>query len=127
MGLIQPYVGKYVTATSASTKLDATSIFKGCNAVDEDAEGMSRLITLLKGAGISLNEKVLSINNQTVDGNIEECVTGIEEQKKVILNATDTIRSATEKAYNQLQKRFNDEARAKDRAIQEQKNRENQG
>ena len=35
MGLLQPYIGRYVSAPSASEVLDAQAVFDGCDAVEK--------------------------------------------------------------------------------------------
>ena len=37
MGLLQPYRGRYASASSASNKIDAATILAGCDAVDNEA------------------------------------------------------------------------------------------
>lgn len=127
MGLMRQYVGKYVTATSASTKIDATAIIKGCNAVDNDANEISRLANLFKSEAARIDKTSLSIDNKTMEENVDECSAGIEERRKAILDATDYIRQVTEDIYNQIQSQYNENAKARDRAIQAQKNRQSKG
>lgn len=127
MGLMRQYVGKYVTATSASTKIDATAIIKGCNAVDNDANEISRLANLFKSEAARINKTSLSIDNKTMEENVDECSAGIEERRKAILDATDYIRQVTEDIYNQIQSQYNENAKARDRAIQAQKNSQSKG
>lgn len=127
MGLMRQYVGKYVTATSASTKIDATAIIKGCNAVDNDANEISRLANLFKSEAARIDKTSLSIDNKTMEENVDECSAGIEERRKAILDATDYIRQVTEDIYNQIQSQYNENAKARDRAIQAQKNSQSKG
>lgn len=127
MGLMRQYVGKYVTATSASTKIDATAIIKGCNAVDNDANEISRLANLFKSEAARIDKTSLSIDNKTMEENVYECSAGIEERRKAILDATDYIRQVTEDIYNQIQSQYNENAKARDRAIQAQKNSQSKG
>ena len=127
MGLMRQYVGKYVTATSASTKIDATAIIKGCNAVDNDENEISRLANLFKSEAARIDKTSLSIDNKTMEENVDECSAGIEERRKAILDATDYIRQVTEDIYNQIQSQYNENAKERDRAIQAQKNRQSKG
>lgn len=127
MGLMRQYVGKYVTATSASTKIDATAIIKGCNAVDNDANEISRLANLFKSEAARIDKTSLSIDNKTMEENVDECSAGIEERRKAILDATDYIRQVTVDIYNQIQSQYNENAKARDRAIQAQKNSQSKG
>ena len=127
MGLMRQYVGKYVTATSASTKIDATAIIKGCNAVDNDANEISRLANLFKSEAARIDKTSLSIDNKTMEENVDECSAGIEERRKTILDATDYIRQVTEDIYNQIQSQYNENAKERDTAIQAQKNRQSKG
>ena len=99
MGLMRQYVGKYVTATSASTKIDATAIIKGCNAVDNDANEISRLANLFKSEAARIDKTSLSIDNKTMEENVDECSAGIEERRKAILDATDYTQLPS-KTYN---------------------------
>ena len=127
MGLMRQYVGKYVTATSASTKIDATAIIKGCNAVNNDANEISRLTNLFKSEAARIDKTSLSIDNKTREENVDECSAGKEERRKAILDATDYIRQVTEDIYNQIQSQYNENAKERDRAIQAQKNRQSKG
>ena len=127
MGLMRQYVGKYVTATSASTKIDATAIIKVCNAVDNDANEITRLANLFKSEAARIDKTSLSIDNKTMEENVDECSAGIEERRKAILDATDYIRQVTEDIYNQIQSQYNENAKERDRAIQAQKNRQSKG
>ena len=127
MGLMRQYVGKYVTATSASTKIDSTARIKGCNAVDNDANEISRLANLFKSEAARIDKTSLSIDNKTMEENVDECSAGIEERRKAILDATDYIRQVTEDIYNQIQSQYNENAKERDRAIQAQKNRQSKG
>lgn len=122
MGLLQPYRGTYVSASSASEKIDVNSILNGCNAVDEEANHISEYANSLDSSGSVLDVNVLSVGGKTMLSNIEECCTNINSVETFIINTTAQIREAAESVYNQIQEQMNNEARARDEAAYRERN-----
>ena len=114
MNLLQPYVGKYVTATSASTKIDVDAILAGCDAVDSEASQISTVNSEISDIGSSITENALSVDGMTVSNTVNECCTGISGVQSMITNTTASIREAAVSVYNQFQEQFNEEARIRD-------------
>ena len=111
MSLLQPYVGKFVTATSASTKIDVESIIAGCDAVDSEASRISDINAEVNSVGSTIDEKALSVDGTTISNSLDECCTGINGVQEMIFGTTAGIRESAMSIYNQIQEQFNDEAR----------------
>ena len=114
MGLLQPYVGTYARATSASSKLDVESILAGCDAVDDEVVGISEISSKISQAGSSITKDVLSIDDMDISGSLDECCTGISNTYSNILETTSAIRERAVAVYNQLQAQYNEEAKIRD-------------
>ena len=114
MGLLQPYQGTYVNAESASGYLDAEGIIAGCDAVDAEASRIGESANAVSSATSGLDKFTLSVNDQTVQGDVDECCTGITNTETNIMNMTSQIREMAETQYNQIQERLNNEAYNKD-------------
>ncbi len=119
MSLLQPYVGKFVTATSASTKIDVESIMAGCDSVDSEASKISDVNSNINNIGSTIDSNALSVDGSTVLNSLEECCTGINGVQNMIFNTTSGIREAAISAYNQIQEQFNAEARIRDQEASE--------
>jgi hypothetical protein len=115
MGLLQPYVGTYCSAESASSKLDIGAINAGCDAVDGEAQSMSNYVRSLSDMSSYLNEDTLSFNGVTMQQPIGDCCDGITVVQSNITGTTAQIRAAAENAYNIIQQQLNDEALERDR------------
>ena len=119
MSLLQPYVGKFVTATSASTKIDVESIMAVCDSVDSEASKISDVNSNINNIGSTIDSNALSVDGSTVLNSLEECCTGINGVQNMIFNTTSGIREAAISAYNQIQEQFNAEARIRDQEASE--------
>ena len=122
MGLLQPYRGTYVSAESASGKLDAAAIIAGCDAVDAEANHISEYAGKISSAASGLNQDTFSVNGETVTGKVDECCTGVTNVESNILNTTSQIRELAESIYNQIQEQMNIEAQARDQAEAQKRN-----
>ncbi len=119
MSLLQPYVGKFVTASSASSKIDAASIIAGCDAVDSEASKISDVNSNVNSIGSRIDSTALSVDGKTTMNLLEECCTGINDVQTMIFNTTSAIREAATSAYNQIQEQLNEEARIRDQEASE--------
>ena len=114
MGILQPYVGTYCRAESASSKLDIDAILSGCDAVDNESSHMNEYARSLNDVSFYLNEDTLSVNGTTMSQPIGDCCDGISGIQSEITGTTAQIRAAAENAYNQIQEQLNYEAQVKD-------------
>lgn len=114
MGLLQPYVGTYKSARSASDKIDAVGIIAGCDAVDEEAVGISEISSKMGQAGSVINRDALSFDGKDISGSLDECCTGMSSTYSNILSTTAAIREQATSVYNQIQAQYNEEARIED-------------
>lgn len=124
MDLLEPYVGKYVSAESASSKLDAAAIMSGCDAVDGEAANITNNVNDLSSKASRLNENALSVDGMTIQGAVSDYCSYLNSIKDNITTSTNGIREAAASAYNMIQQELNDEARARDL---DAKNREENG
>lgn len=124
MSLLQPYIGRFVSARSASEKLDSETIMAGCDAVDSEAEVITSIEKEVNSSGSIITPEVLSIGEKTILPTLEEVCTGINNTKTNILTVTANIRQQVEAVYNQIQSELNDEASKKDQAEIEAYNRQ---
>ena len=114
MGILQPYVGTYCRAESASSKLDLPAINAGCDAVDSEARSMSTYTRNLNDTASYLDADTLSADGKTMQAPIGECCDGISNIQSQITSTTAQIRAAAENAYNQIQEQLNYEAQVRD-------------
>ncbi len=123
MGVLQPYRGTYVSADSASSKLDLPAILAGCDAVDEEASQIDTYTRDLSNVAADLDVDTLSANGKTMQGPIGDCCDGISDIESNITGTTAQIRAAAENAYNQIQEQLNYEAKVRDRNEWNRRNR----
>lgn len=123
MDLLQPYRGQYCSAQSAESKLDIMSILQGCSEVDDEARYMGRYSNELNLANNYLDEKSLSVDGKTMQGEVDDCRETIESVQESITNTTSQIRDAAVSAYNSIQEQLNYEAQVRDQNEWNQRNR----
>lgn len=114
MGLLQPYQGTYVAATSASSKLDVETILAGCDAVDAEASHISDYLQKLAETTSTMDAKALCVNGQTMQNTMDEYSTNIYSVETEIMNITAWIRETVEVQYNNLQEQLNYDAQLRD-------------
>ncbi len=114
MGILQPYVGTYCHAASASSKLDLSAILAGCDAVDTEANQITNYNHSLNTTMSYLDANTLSANGKTMQAAGEKCCNDISNVQTSILNTTAQIRSVAESVYNKIQEQMNYEAQVKD-------------
>lgn len=125
MSLLQPYSGRFVSAKSASDKIDAATIIAGCDSVDSEASEILSIGSKVNSAGSSITADALSFGGVTVAGDLGLCCDGIAATYANILGNTSQIRSTAMEAYNRIQTEYNEEARAKDEAAIAEDNAKN--
>lgn len=123
MGLLEPYVGTYTRATSASDMLDAAAILAGCDAVDEEANHISEYAGTLSETSSLLNVQNFSVDDETILSTVDEYCQNINNVETEIMSITSQIREAVENQYNALQQQLNNEAYEKDQREYEQRSR----
>ena len=113
---VQPYVGTYVSAKSASDDLDLAAIIAGCNAVDAEAANIDEISNSLSNAASDLTPQVFSVDGVSIGSNVDEYCTIIMDVQSWIMGGTASIRAAAENAYNRIQTDYNNDAIARDNA-----------
>jgi len=108
--LLEPYVGNFAKADSASSKLDINTILAGCDAVESETPAIYNLANNVNDCAADLNADALSVDGKTITGTVDEYVQGISGVQTNINNAAEQIRDASINAYNQIQQQMNDEA-----------------
>ncbi len=116
MNLLEPYVGKKVTAQSASKDLDIQTILTGCDNVENALSDLSTISMNFYESGSTINEKSLSADGVTFVNNITNCCSEITTSASTITSALSQIRESAVSQYNKLQQQYNDEAKIKDRS-----------
>ncbi len=117
MGLLDPYVGRYVSAESASNYIDARTIISGCNSAISEASYFNTIATKISTTTAVLDVKTLSVDNLTVQGNSDECCNNIISIQNNIIEICDSIITSAEAAYNRIQEQLNQEAYQKDQEL----------
>ena len=108
--ILEPYVGRFASAGSASILLDLDTILAGCNAVVNETPAIYSLANNINDCAQDLNANALSVDGKTMIPAIEECVQDISSVQNNINKTVEEIRAAAINAYNNLQKQLNDEA-----------------
>lgn len=116
MALLQPYRGRFVSARSASEKIDAEAIIAGCYAVDSEASMISTIESEVNSSGSMITPEVLAIGEKNILATLEEVCTGISNAQMNIQTVTANIRQQAEAIYNQMQSELNEEASRRDQA-----------
>ena len=114
MNILQPYQGRYVSAESASNKLDVETIISGCDAVENDALSINSFAQSLLETGSTLDEKVLSVNGKTFLDQVDADVENIANVQTQISESVCSIREAAVAIYNQIQDQLNVDAENRD-------------
>ena len=122
-GLLEPYRGRYVSAESASTKLDVNAIISGCSQVDSEASSIGDVSTSLNSAASDLTPNIFSINGASLGANVGEYCQSIMDVQSSIMSATAQIRSEAIAAYNEIQSQLNQEAQSRDQYEMNRRNR----
>lgn len=125
MSLLEPYVGRYVSAESASTKLDVSSILAGCDMVDSESDKLNVVGNKVNDIGDELTLDVLSVDGVGMGEKIVECCNSYFDSYDSIVGSTTQIRETAISKYNQLQQQLNDEARARDEYLIKQNQNKN--
>lgn len=117
MSLLQPYVGKKMSAPSATKKIDIETILQGCAEVDNIADEVAKLNLRFKEKAKEIDEDALSCDEKSPKESIELCADRIDLLQKKILDATDAIRDVVESVYNKIQWQLNEETVQKEKDI----------
>ena len=121
--ILQPYIGRFARAESASNRLDIDSIFAGCNAVEQEASRISTIATKIDSTSSRLDVNSFSIDGATATSTIVEYCEGMANVEAGIYQMTAQIRDAAEAAYNNLQSQLNYNAQIRDQELANQANR----
>lgn len=113
--ILQPYRGIFVSAPSASTKLDLDQILAGCTSVENEASNIDELSNSVSSLTSNLGANIFSIDGKTVSPSSDKCCEEIIDIQKWIFDTTSQIRENAINAYNQLQTQLNNDAQNRDR------------
>ena len=125
MGLIQPYSGKYVTAKSASSEIDADAIIAGCDSVDSAISKMTSVSSNIYSEGSKITSDALSFDGVNISGVLDECCSNMSNGYNNVIQTTNQIREQAISIYNQLQEQYNQEAKTKDMQMASLENKKN--
>lgn len=125
MGLIQPYSGKYVTAKSASSEIDADAIIAGCDSVDSAISKMTSVLSNIYSEGSKITSDALSFDGVNISGVLDECYSNMSNGYNNVIQTTNQIREQAISIYNQLQEQYNQEAKTKDMQMASLENKKN--
>ncbi len=114
--MLGQYIGVYVSAPSAATKIDAAGIIAGCDAVDAEVANLNNLCSEFNRCASSITPKALSFDGMTVGPIIENYATASSGVSSGILGTTAGIRAKAIEVYNKIQEELNAEAKSKDEA-----------
>lgn len=116
MGLTARYIGRYVSAESASNYIDAAGITSAANDIIAELGEFNNLASDVEKAGGELNVETLSIDGTDFSPKVEELATAIGQQYNSMVGQLEQIITAAETAYNNKQDALNADARARDAA-----------
>lgn len=125
MQILLPYTGKFISAKSASTKLDVDAIIDGCNAVASEISSITSIATKIEREGNTMDSKALSVDDVTVEKSLANCCDEVRNVKSNILDTTEKIKEAAVSIYNSLQEQLNAEAIQKDQLAIDEYNKRN--
>ena len=122
------YKGQYVEAESVGKYIDIESITEGCNYLKE----ITNTLQVVSGKIIATKDyctkENFSINEVTVEDEIEFCGNGIKETSLYLQDLVDMIMTALKKAIENKQLLLNEKAEEEEKQIlkrdpEERKNR----
>lgn len=116
MEILEPYIGKYVSAKSASDDIDITSIISGCNIAISASSGFKTIGQKYEEAAKICDSKALSVDSFSMEESILSDGELISSYQQLITSLMQTIIDNSISAYNNLQQKYNDAAEAKDLA-----------
>ena len=116
MGLLQPYIGRYVSAPSASEVLDAQAVFDGCDAVETQIYGITGYASQMKTYAGKIDSDALLIDRATIEPITESYYAYLTERESAIETSVEEIRTMVEQQYNRIQQDYNETAQRQDLA-----------
>ena len=116
MELVGVYKGAFVSAQSASIKLDIEAIFSACNSIDGIAENLLEYADSFDEQVLKLDSDALSVDGQTIDGVASDYSLYFSNTYSGIKTSTQNIREVAAAQYNKIQNELNEEARRQDLA-----------
>lgn len=114
MGLLERYIGRYVSADSASNYIDANGIISSANNIKTELEEFSNLAGDVKTAGSDLTPKTFYIDGSDFSPLVDDVASLITEKYTSMLGNLDAIIAAAEQVYNAKQAEYNQSARYRD-------------
>ena len=121
MNIEKPYVGKYVTAESASEYIDINEITSSLDKINELGSNLTTIANELSSLGSNLNEKVLSVDGSYINF-INEKLNIFSRITSNIESDAESYRTSSIEAYNKKQVELNNIAMEKDIELQNANN-----
>ena len=112
--MVERYIGDYVSAKSALKEIDPQEIAAACDAIGEAAQGFTIKAQELSVASSECDKTALCINDNTIEGTVNEVAGVIAHQTEVVCAMVDGLPKKALDKHNELQRRYNDEAREAD-------------
>lgn len=117
MAKVEVYHGSYgITAVSASNDIDLDGIISAADAVSGTNDEFSALSNSIGNISANFTPEALYCDGCTVPDNIEEVRNGITTYVGRIDAALESIKSAAEAKYNELQEKYNADAKQREQA-----------
>ncbi len=126
--MVERYIGEYVSAKSALKEIDPQEIASACDAVGTVAQSFTTKAQELCTASSECDRNSLCINENTIEGTVNEIAQVIANQTGVVCSLVEGLPEAALKKHNELQNQYNSEARAADasaRAAAQERNKNN--
>ena len=121
MGLTEKYRGEYVTAKSAADYIDAKGIMESANKIKKELEDFSAFSAAVTTAGSQLNVNTLSVDGLDCSEMVDYVSQVISNSYTAMLGHLDEVIAAAEKAYNEKQDEYNQDARYRDQQEKEKR------
>lgn len=103
-----------VKAEDAHKDIEVEQIMGYCNNIAEEAEPLQKLNSNLKGVANSYISKTsLCIEGTGIENILDDCNAECVEKYQAIKDITSEIKEEAEKVFNQLQTKYNEQAKAK--------------
>ena len=114
MGLTERYIGRYVSADSASNYIDARGLIESANNIKTELEEFSNLSGDVRIAGSDLTPSTLCIDGLDCSPLVDEVSNLIKDKYTTMLGNLDEIIASAESVYNAKQEEYNQSARYRD-------------
>lgn len=112
--LVKPYVGKHVSAQSASNYIDIETIYAGCTKLENEANSYNDIYEKVNVLGDNNGKDVLEVDGKTISNVVGEYSNVLNDTSNGLIDFANSVRAAAENAYNEIQNQLNENARIED-------------